>query len=150
LILIKRHAGRGDKLKLGPICEVSIVAKSRFSEFEALLQSQREQLLGEVREKIAASGEGLGFVNQSKITDDDGLADAAAEMDVALVIRESQELQGIEAALGRVREGSYGTCVACGDEIGRARLKAYPAAERCRPCQEALERAQARTHAAGV
>ena len=93
-----------------------------FSEFSALLQAQRQQLLGEVREKIAASGEGLGFANQSKITDDDALADAAAERDVAMVIRESQELQDIEAALARIAEGSYGICTECGDEIGRAHV----------------------------
>lgn len=122
--------------------------KNEFSEFCALLQAQRKQLLDEVREKIAASGEGLGFVNQSKITDDDGLADAAAEMEVAMVIRESQELQDIEAALARIADGSYGSCRDCGEEIGRARLKAYPTAERCLPCQERNEHrhSQVQTH----
>jgi RNA polymerase-binding protein DksA len=104
-------------------------------EFSALLQAQRKHLLDEVRGQIAASGEGLGFANQSKITEDDALADAAAEMDVAMVIRESQELQDIEAALARIGDGSYGICIDCGGEIGRARLKAYPTAKRCLPCQ---------------
>ena len=113
--------------------------KKPFSEFTALLQSQREQLLGEVREKIAASGEGLGFANQSKLTDDDAIADAAARMDVAMVIRESQELQNIEAALARIADGSYGICADCGDDIARARLKVYPMATRCLPCQEKHE-----------
>jgi DnaK suppressor protein len=124
------------------------VVKHRFSEFEALLQSQRTQVLGELREKIAASGEGLGFANQSKITDDDGLADAAAEMDVALVKRESVELQDVEAALARIADGSYGVCIACEGEIDRARLNAYPTAKRCLHCQEEYERAQGRTRAA--
>jgi RNA polymerase-binding protein DksA len=122
------------------------VPNKDLSEFSALLQAQRRQLLDEVREKIAASGEGLGFANQSKITDDDALADAAAEMDVAMVIRESQELQDIEAALARIADGSYGMCADCGEEIGRARLKAYPAAERCLPCQEKDERLRGQMH----
>jgi len=125
------------------------VPKNRFSEFSALLQARRRQLLDEVREKIAASGEGLGLVNQSKITDDDGLADAAAEMEVAMVMRESQELQEIEAALARIDNGSYGSCADCGDEIGQARLKANPAAKRCLPCQEQYERAQGQIHLTG-
>jgi DnaK suppressor protein len=115
------------------------MSKNEFSEFCALLQAQRKQLLEDVREKIAASGEGLGFANQSKITDDDTLADAASEMDMAMVIRESQELQDIEAALARIADGSYGICTDCGGGISRARLKAYPTAERCVPCQEKKE-----------
>lgn len=118
------------------------MSKKPFSEFRTLLQAQRSELLDEVREKIAASGEGLGFVNQSKITDDDGAADAAAEMEVAMVIRESRELQEIEAALARIGDGSYGTCSDCGEEIDPARLKANPSARRCLRCQEKYEHAQ--------
>jgi hypothetical protein len=43
------------------------VPKIFFFEFSALLQAQRQRSLDEVREKIAASGEGLDFANQSKI-----------------------------------------------------------------------------------
>lgn len=116
--------------------------KKIFSEFRALLQAERERLLEEVRDKLAASGEDAGFVSQSKITDDDGLANAAAEVEVTLVMRESQELQEIDAALARIGDDSYGNCCDCGDDIGHARLKASPAARRCLPCQEKYERAQ--------
>ena len=126
------------------------MSKNEYSEFCALLQEQRKQLLDEVRAKISASEEGLGFLNQSKITDDDGLADAAAEMDVAMVIRESQELQDIEAALMRIGDGSYGSCSDCGDAIDHARLKANPAARRCLPCQEKYEHTLNQTHGTGL
>lgn len=122
--------------------------KNPLSEFKALLLAQRGQLLGELRAKIAASGEGLGFANQSKLTDDDAAADAAAAMDVALVIRESQELQNIDAALARIADASYGNCVDCGEGIAPARLKAYPMATRCLPCQEEYERATGPAHKA--
>jgi DnaK suppressor protein len=124
------------------------VTKNPYSEFLELLQAQRRQIVDEVRERIAASGEGLGFVNQSKITDDDGAADAAAEMEVAMAIRESQELQEIESALARIGDGSYGTCSDCGDEIGPARLKANPSARRCLRCQEKYEHAQGQVNKA--
>ena len=126
------------------------MAKKQFSEFKALLKAQRGLLLEEVHTKIAASGEGLGLVNQSKITDDDGLADAAAEMEVTMVMRESQELQEVEAALARIDDGSYGICSDCGEEIGAARLKANPAARRCLSCQEKYELAQAHLFKAGI
>jgi DnaK suppressor protein len=120
--------------------------KKTFSEFRSQLQSQRQQLLGEVREKIAASGEGLGFANQSKVTDDDAIAGAAADLDVAMVVRESQELQNIEAALARIADGSYGNCADCDSEIARPRLKAYPMATRCLACQEKYERLYGQAH----
>jgi DnaK suppressor protein len=148
LIWVKRRRGPASKLKLDNPGKVPTMPKNEFSEFCALLQAQRKQLLEELREKIAASGEGLGFVNQSKITDDEGLADATAEMDVAMAIRESQELQEIEAALARIGDGSYGSCIDCGGEIGAARLKAYPAAQRCLHCQEKSELLHDRGHTA--
>ncbi len=92
-------------------------------EFNALLQAQRQHLLGEVREKIAASGERLDSANQTKITEDDVPADVVAVMDLVMATRERQELQEIEAALSRIGDGSYGICIDCGGEIGRARLK---------------------------
>jgi RNA polymerase-binding protein DksA len=111
------------------------MSKIHCFEFSALLQAQRRHLLDEVREKIGTSGERLGFANQRKIAENDVLADAVAEMDVAMVIRESHELQDIEAALARIGDGSYGICIECGGEIGRARLKADPTAKRCLACQ---------------
>jgi DnaK suppressor protein len=122
------------------------VSKNKFSEFCALLQAQRKQLLAEMREKLSASGDGLGFANQSKFTDDDAVADAAAQMDVAIVIRESQELQNIEAALARIADGSYGICVDCGGELAHPRLKAYPMATRCLACQERHEHLYGQGH----
>jgi DnaK suppressor protein len=104
-------------------------------EFNALLQAQRRHLLGEVREQIAASGEHPGSANQTKIVDDDAPADAVAAMDLVMGLREKQELQEIEAALARIRDGSYGICIDCGGEVGRARLKADPRAKRCLACQ---------------
>jgi RNA polymerase-binding transcription factor DksA len=49
--------------------------------------------------------------------------------------RESRELQDIDVALARIADGSYGACIDCGGEIGRARLKADPTLKRCLPCQ---------------
>jgi DnaK suppressor protein len=103
-------------------------------EFNALLQAQRQRLLGELRAQLAASGERLGCANQAKIAEDDAPADAVAAADL-MMIRERPELQEIEAALSRIRDGSYGICIDCAGEIGRARLKADATATRCLACQ---------------
>jgi RNA polymerase-binding transcription factor DksA len=52
---------------------------------------------------------------------------------------ESRELQDIEVALARIADGSYGACIDCGREIGRARLKADPTLQRCLPCHTLVD-----------
>ena len=48
-------------------------------------------------------------------------------------------LRLIEAALKRIADGSFGTCVGCGDEIQDQRLKALPWTQFCLRCQGELE-----------
>ncbi len=49
-------------------------------------------------------------------------------------------LRAVEKALGRIRDGSFGQCVSCGNEINRKRLEAAPWTLHCIECQEAMER----------
>lgn len=44
------------------------------------------------------------------------------------------EIPQIRAALGRIRNGSYGDCVRCGAEIAEARLDALPWTPFCKSC----------------
>jgi len=46
----------------------------------------------------------------------------------------------VETTLGRFRDGSFGQCVSCGNEIGQARLEAVPWTPYRIQCQEAFER----------
>ena len=57
--------------------------------------------------------------------------------------RESKLLKEVNAAMKRVDEGSYGTCLRCDEEIPETRMKAVPWAAYCVPCQEAIERQRA-------
>ena len=45
-----------------------------------------------------------------------------------------KEMEAIRAALGRIEDGSYGTCMQCGDDILADRLEAVPYAALCRVC----------------
>lgn len=45
-----------------------------------------------------------------------------------------EEIRGIRAALQRIRDGEYGYCVKCGDEISDERLAVLPAAPMCKSC----------------
>lgn len=50
------------------------------------------------------------------------------------------ELQEIDAAIQRIRDGSYGLCECCGKKIPQARLRALPYARLCLKCREEHER----------
>ena len=52
----------------------------------------------------------------------------------ALIQQSEQHLAEVEAALGRVADGTYGTCLRCGRPIPAARLEARPVARTCVPC----------------
>ena len=52
---------------------------------------------------------------------------------------ERQTLQMVESALERIREGSFGECIACGEEINPKRLEAVPWTRHCIACQEKVE-----------
>ncbi len=52
---------------------------------------------------------------------------------------ESRELNRIEYALERMREGHFGVCEGCGTQIPMARLNALPYATLCIKCQREAE-----------
>jgi DnaK suppressor protein len=51
-----------------------------------------------------------------------------------------QLLQMVETALQRIREGEFGECVNCGNEINPKRSEAVPWTRYCIACQEKLEK----------
>jgi DnaK suppressor protein len=51
-------------------------------------------------------------------------------------------LQLVDEALRRIREGKYGACVNCGEELQLKRLEAVPWARHCVACQQKHEQGQ--------
>lgn len=50
-----------------------------------------------------------------------------------------QLLQMVENALSRIREGVFGQCISCGEDINPKRLEAVPWTRYCIACQEKVE-----------
>jgi DnaK suppressor protein len=67
---------------------------------------------------------------------------ASEQREMGLLSRERlvEKIERLTAALKRMDEGSYGTCVECGKSIAPARLKAIPEVATCVACQEKIER----------
>lgn len=51
-----------------------------------------------------------------------------------------ERVNALSAALDRLNDGEYGTCVECGEEIAPARLQALPEVQTCVRCQDRIER----------
>ncbi len=68
---------------------------------------------------------------------------AAAEYERQALVHNAsiarQTLQNLTQALERIKQGSFGECVGCGNDIEPKRLEAIPWARYCLKCQELRE-----------
>ena len=71
---------------------------------------------------------------------DVALDSAQDELNSQLAEVESRELSNVEAALEKMRDGSYGKCEGCNENIPLVRLQALPYATLCIQCQTELEK----------
>jgi RNA polymerase-binding protein DksA len=83
-------------------------------------------------------------VEEIAATSDNHLAETATatlgrEIDYTLGENSGEVLSQIDAALKRIDDGTYGTCVNCGREIPQQRLEAYPWASLCIDCKRQAE-----------
>jgi RNA polymerase-binding transcription factor DksA len=91
------------------------------------LEAERASLVRRLAES-EAGGESRDY--------DEGFADSAqvsAEQGEhrALAASLADQLTEIDQALARLDDGSYGTCIECGEQIGAERLEAMPATRYC-------------------
>ena len=109
-----------------------------------ILQDKRQVLLEELSRQLRDSGDKnyIAVAGRVHDTGDESVADMLADLDISHLESETRELKDIEAALARIRAGSYGTCIDCGNQINTGRLDAYPTAKRCFDCQTLHEDAR--------
>jgi DnaK suppressor protein len=67
---------------------------------------------------------------------------AARELAIQNLDREHSLLREVKAALLRIHDGSFGTCIQCELPISPKRLAAVPWAPLCIGCQEAADRGE--------
>lgn len=119
------------------------VASPRYDDLRHTLLERRADLVREVEDGARRRLEDDAYRNMASEVGDAGDASTAteqADLRNSQIERDVNELRAIDAALARADEGTYGRCTRCGGEIGDARLRANPAAERCIACQTAWEK----------
>ena len=130
-----------------PTRRVAVAASTtaRYDALKCILIERQRAILSEVRGKIRD-------VRSERSGHDDAVLDtgeasaAAIQEDVAfaLIQMKAETLTSIHQALSRFKEGTYGRCCECGDDVALLRLRALPFAVRCTNCEQARELAQQR------
>ncbi len=110
------------------------MTKSELEKYRTALEAKQAE--------IGASLRNRGDIVIEKAADAIDEVQLAGERDLAIrnLDRESVLLRKVKAALARIEDGSFGTCIHCEEEIGPKRLNAVPWAPFCIRCQEAADR----------
>lgn len=116
---------------------------SQIDQLVAQLKADYQVLLSEVRDELQNAGEQHRIDllnNEPGDSGDESMASALADFNLTIVDRQVQGLRDIELAFQRIKNGEYGLCIDCGDDVPFNRLQAYPTAKRCIVCQQKRER----------
>ncbi|MDR3702429.1 MAG: TraR/DksA family transcriptional regulator [Candidatus Sulfopaludibacter sp.] len=109
-------------------------APSGIDGFQGILERKQTELIRMLRTR-----DGIAIEKSADQMDE---IQYATERDLAIrnVDRDSTVLRQVKAALRRIQDGSFGTCIECEETISSKRLAAVPWAARCIRCQNAADR----------
>ena len=107
------------------------------------LASFRE-VLRKKQEELSRSSQALESIAVERSADalEEATYKSARELAVTSLSREAALRRSVAMALTRIRDGSYGTCVYCGNDIARRRLEAVPWTPFCICCQQAADQGE--------
>ena len=131
--------------------QAAVTANQRNLALKAILLGRRAELLPKIQGKIRGiRADGIrGGANHDEPLDtvESAEADIQEDIEFALAQMQTDTLNKINEALGRLEQGQYGYCSECSEEIAEKRLRALPFSVRCKDCEEAREAAQERERA---
>ena len=108
--------------------------KTELEKYKAMLLARQAEL-----SKGLHNREDIAIQKSPDALDEVQLA-GERELAIRNLDRESNLLRNVRAALARVADGTYGTCLHCEEDIKPKRLEAVPWAPYCIRCQEAADR----------
>lgn len=110
------------------------MTKNELEKYRKALEAKQAQIAATLRNRddiaIEKAPDAIDEVQQA----------GERELAIRNLDRESALLRKVKAALARIADGSYGTCLHCEEEIISKRLNAVPWAPFCLRCQEAADR----------
>lgn len=110
------------------------MTQTELEKYKAVLEAKKAELSMGLRNR-----EDIAIEKTPDALDEVQLA-GERELAIRNLDRESSLLRNVRAALARIEDGSYGTCLHCEEEIKPKRLDAVPWTRFCIRCQEAADR----------
>lgn len=108
--------------------------KAKIAKFEDILSKKRDDL-NRSRSRTKEERQDTDFGRDEA---DRATASMSREMTFQQKAQERGLLMLVEAALARIRSGTFGECLHCGQEISPNRLTAVPWSRYCITCQELI------------
>ena len=109
-------------------------------EFQNKLLDRRVQ----IEKNLTGTALEIEGMRDLELNDEGDHAAASAEtiVDSAILMQQRKELNEIELALDKIKQGTYGICEMWEEEIGKSRLEVKNFARFCITCREISEKEQ--------
>ena len=111
--------------------------KLRYNRLRKLLLDRKKEMWAELRDELfrkLGNEYNTQFDNPHDV-EELGLIDIIEDTGIQVADIKRQDLEAMDAALGKLDDGTYGVCEVCDTEIGEERLKVVPFATKCVKCK---------------
>ena len=115
-----------------------MLTKIELEEFQNKLLDRRVQ----IEKNLRGTSLEMEEIRDLELNDEGDYAAASAGtiVDNAILAQQRKELNELELALDKIKEGTYGTCEMCEEPIGKPRLEVKNFARYCITCREINEK----------
>lgn len=140
-----KKASASKKAEVKRPAEKKETANERAEAVRKLLIQKREQIVKEAKIEISKyiKGETRQLVDTALDDGDWSVVDLLEDVSLGQLGIHREVMVKIDAALGKLQEGTYGICEDCGGKISEERLQVLPFAIYCKDCQEKIEQLEA-------
>ena len=109
--------------------------KKDLAKFKKALLQQKVTMTNKLNSRKLVSGE-------HEVGDEADTATQNSEREMQFELDQigSIAIKEIDNALGKIENGTFGSCECCGEKISEARLNAIPWVRYCKECQEEAEK----------
>lgn len=142
---VKKASAASKKAEVKRPAEKKETANERAEAVRKLLIQKREQIVKEAKIEISKyiKGETRQLVDTALDDGDWSVVDLSEDVSLGQLGIHREVMVKIDAALGKLQEGTYGICEDCGGKISEERLQVLPFAIYCKDCQEKIEQLEA-------